>query len=799
MLNDLRHAVRVMRRSPLFALSVTLTIAIAIAANTAIFSVVNAVLLRPLPFESPNRLVQVAERNDKLNLPQFAVSVLNFLSWREQAHAVESMAALGFGTFTLSGTGEPEQLQGNRISPSLMRLLGLKPVAGRDFSDGDDRPNAPAVVLLGEGLWKRRFGGDEHVVGQTIVLNNTPTTIVGIAPASLALFSASDVYVPLTIDPPKEVRLNHVILVFGRLRDGASIDQAQKEMDAVSARVGQTYPEVRDWGVRLVSFFDTFVSSQLKTALLVLLAAVGLVLLIACANIANLLLARAAARQNEMAARTALGASRSRLLRQLLVESVLLSVVGGAVGLAGAAGAVRAINHALPPNTLPIPSVAIDASVLWFAAGLTILTGLLFGIAPGWRLSRVDINDVLKQTGRGESSGVRARLRNSLAGIEIALATVLLVGAGLLIQSLTNLQRAHLGFDADRMLTFQLAPPPAKYPTTTGKAQEFYRTLLESLRSVPGVRAAAVSSGIPFGAGNFNTSPFIPSPPSALQPDASAPIDWRLVSPGYFKTMGIQLLKGREFTDNDTPTAPLAVIVSQAAARTLWGDADPIGRTIHRPTQNSTLFTVVGVVGDVRSTTLNQESASLYFPVPWRTAPVMDVVVRASGTPETLTNVVRARVHELDADLALANVRTMDEWLSASAAQPRLNAVLLGAFAFIALLIAAIGIYGVLAYSVTQRTREIGLRMALGATPSAVLRLIIRQGMTVVIAGIIVGLGAGLALGRALRSLVYGVTAHDPLTFAGVAVVLAAVALAACVIPARRAAGLGPMMALRDR
>jgi putative ABC transport system permease protein len=784
-------------QTPLFTAAVVLTVALAVAANTTMFSVVNAVLLKPLPFHEANRIVQVAEKNDKLNLSSFGSSVLNFLSWREQTKTFEELAAVGFSNFTLTGSGEPEQLSGNRISPALTRVLGIPPVAGRAFTDDEEKPGAAPVAMIGEGLWKRRFGGDRALVGRTIILNDAPTTVVGIAPAALNLISGGDVYTPLTIDPAKEIRLNHQIFTVGRLKPGVSLAEAQAEMDAISTHLGQQYPEIRDWGIRLISLFDTFVSPQLKTGLLVLLWAVVFVLLIACANIANLLLARAAARQNEMAVRTAIGASRSRLLGQLLVESLLLSMTGGVGGFLAASWAVRTINHVLPPATLPIPAVPMDATVLWFALGLTILTGLLFGIAPAWRTARVDLNTVLQHGGRGSATRVSARVRNVLAAAELALATVLLIGAGLLIQSLANLEHVRLGFNPKGLLTFQLAPPTAKYPLSS-KAPQLYRELLDSLEAIPGVRGAAVSSGIPFGAGNYTTHPMITTEQSVLPPNTAVPIDWRIVSPGYFRTMGIPLLRGRDFTDADGPApAPPVTIISQATARKFWGEADPLGRTLRRSADPRVAFTVVGVVGDVRSTALTQESPALYYPMSWRMWPLMDVVVETDNTPEALLPSVRQKVHELDAELALANVRTMEGWLANSAAQPRLNTVLLSAFAFVALLIASIGIYGVLAYSVVQRTGEIGVRMALGASPRGVLQLIVGEGMKVALIGIGSGLLGGLAVGRALSSLVFGVPVRDPATLLGVAVALAGVALAACAVPALRASRVDPIVALR--
>jgi putative ABC transport system permease protein len=785
-----------MRRSPLFSAAVIVTIALAIAANTTIFSVVNAVLLRPLPFADADRLVQVAEKNDRLNLPTFSASVPNFVSWREQARSFEEFAAIGFNNYTLTGSGEPEQLSGNRISPAVMRVLGLAPVIGRAFADDEEKPAAAPVAMIGEGLWRRRFGADRAVVGQTIILNDVPATVVGVAPAALNLLSGGDVYTPLTINLANELRLNHLILVVGRVKRGVSLGQAQADMDGVARRVGAQFPEVRDWGIHLVSLFDTFVSAQLKTELLVLWFAVGLVLLIACANVANLLLARAVARSSEMAVRAAMGAQRTRLLRQLLVESVMLSAVGGTIGLMGAVAAVGILNHALPQNTLPVPTVPVDPTVLWFAAGLTIFTGLAFGLAPAWRVSRLDINDVLKQAGRGASAAAGGRLRKVLAAGELALATVLLIGAALLLQSVANLERVHLGFEPRGLLTFQLSPPTARYPLNGG-ASAMYRDLLDSLRSIPGVTGAAVSSGIPFGVGSYTTHPMLTTGQSVVPHDTLVPIDWRIVSPGYFGAMNIPLLSGRDFTDADNANALPVVVVSQATAKKFWGDLDPLGRTLTRSGDRRVAFTVVGVVGDVRSTALSQESPALYYPVGWRTWPLMDVIVKTSGAPQALLPAVRQKVRERDANFALANVRTLEQWVSASASQPRLSSALLGLFAFFALLTATLGIYGVLAYSVSQRVREIGLRMALGATPGTVIRLIAGEGMRVALTGVVAGIGGGLALGRWLSSLVYGVTIDDPSIFAGVSISLSLIAVVACVVPARRASRVDPMLALR--
>jgi putative ABC transport system permease protein len=796
--SDIRYAFRMMKRTPLFTAAVILTVAIAIAANATIFTVVNALMIRSLPYSQPERILQVAEKNDKLNLPNFAASVLNFVSWREQTQSFEQLAGVGSATFTLTGSGEPEQLSGNRISPVLDQVLGTRPLLGRTFRPDEEKPGGAAVAMIGEGLWKRRFASDANLVGRTILLDAVPTTVVGIEPDSTKLITGGDIYEPLTIDPSKELRLNHVIVVFGRLKPGVTPSRAQAEMDTISVRVGRQYPEVKNWGIHLISLFDTFVTSDLKTGLLVLLVAVVFVLLIACANIANLLLSRATSRQKEMAVRTALGATRIRLIRQLLVESVVLSGVGGTAGLIAAWGAVRALTRSLPAGTLPIPDVGIDANVLWFCFTLTVATGILFGLAPALRIASVKTNETLKEAGRGSTGGIRNWLRDSLAAAEVALAAILLIGAGLLIQSLANLQRVQLGFDPQSMITFQLAPPVPQYPLAD-KGPQFYHMLIEDLQSIPGARGVAVSSGIPFGAGNYARHPMITTEASVLPAGTAVPIDWRSVSNGYFDTMRIPLLRGRTFNDADVRTSQLVMIVSQSTAQKFFGDANPIGKTLRPSAKPEIAYTIVGVVGDVRDQVLNQLTPTLYYAIPQRGSwPLMDVVVRAGGSPEALLPSIRQRIAKLDSSLALANVKTMDEWLSNSAAQPRLNTVLLTTFSVVALVIAAIGIYGVLAYSVNQRTREIGVRMALGATPGRVLNLVVSEGMRMVLVGVVVGLAGGLALAKTISSLVFGVAVHDPATFIMVGVILTAIALVACFIPARRAARVDPMVALRE-
>ena len=795
-LADLRYALRMLRKSPVFTMAAVLTTTLTIGANTAIFSVVNAVLIRPLPFASPDRLMQVAEKNDKLNLASFGASVLNYLSWKEQNHSFQDLAAIGSGTFTLTGRGDPEQINGATISPSLLPILGIKPVMGRGFREGDDVPGAPPIALISEALWRRRFAGEHSALGAQLVLNGINYTVVGVAPAGLPFLTSGDIWTPLIIDPGREIRLNHVIIVFGRLRPGVTPRQAQVDMDLVATGVGAQFPEVKDWGIRLFDFGSTIVPDSLRTALVVLMGAVGFVLLIACANVANLLLARAASRHKEIAVRTALGASRARLLAQLLTESLLLSAAGGAAGLVAAIWSTQIMNRSLPQGLLPVPAVTVDSAVLCFALGVTLVTGLLFGFAPAWNAARADLNSILKQGSRSSIDGHRHIVRNGLVAGELALATILLVGAGLLMQSLLRLQQVHVGFRPEGLLTFQLAAPPARYPSQV-KRWGLYREVLQSLAAIPGVRGAAMSSGIPMGQGSYNRSPFMPTGASILPVGASIPTDWRTVSPGYFRLMGIPLLSGRDFTDQDAPGATDVIVVSRATARKFWGDENPIGKMLHRPTLTSS-FTVVGVVGDVRHNALNQEFPCLYFSAATRLAPLMDIVIRTEGRPEYALSAARTGIHNIDPELPLSNVRTVEEYVHNNAAQPRLNAALLAVFAGVALLIAAIGVYGVLAYSVNQRTREIGLRMALGAQASGVLCSIAGQGMLTAAAGIGAGLAGAYALSRLLATLLFGIQPRDPLTFAAVAAVLSAVAVTACLVPARRASRVDPIVALRE-
>jgi len=792
--HDLRYTVRLLRRAPLFTLSVVLTLALGIGATTTIFSVVDAVILRPLPFAESTRLVWVAERNDRLNLPRFSASAANYLSWKARTHAFDEMGAMGFGSYNLGGDGrDAEQVSGGPITPSVLPVLGLQPILGRAFRPGDDVQGAARVAMISDGLWRRRFARDPAAIGRHITINTLDVEIVGVAPAGLALVSPGDLWVPFNAAADTR-HLNHTVLVIARRRPGVTFEQAQADMDAVSRSLGTELPEIKDWGIRLVTFTDWIIGNQLMTSLWVLFGAVGCVLLIACANVANLLLSRAIGRERELALRTAIGATRGRLVTQLLVESLVLASIGGALGLALTVGGVRLLNVLLPPGLLPVPAVPIDVAVLAFAAAVSMLTGLLFGLAPAWSMTGLDLHAALKQASRS-STGGRRWVRAGLATAELALATMLLVAAGLFGRSLLELQRQPVGFTPDHLLTFQVSPPVSRYALDAG-APVFYRTLIESLRALPGVTGAAVSSGLPFGNGNYTTTPMVAVGPAAVSADTPSPIDWRIVSPDFFQVMNVPLLAGRLFTETDRGEAGNVTIVSQATARRFWGDADPMGRVIRRLADQRE-STVIGVVGDVRNAALGQESPAVYYPAAAHAWPRMDLVVRTTGEPTAMVGAVRQAVRQIDPDIPVSSVRTEAEYVSANAAQPRLNAVLLGLFSAVALVIAAIGVYGILAYSVNQRTREIGLRMALGASRAGVLGLVVREGMTVGLAGIGLGLAGALALGRTIASLVFGVRVYDPATLAAVTVMLAAVALAACAVPAARASRVDPQVALK--
>ena len=793
LLQDLRYALRAFAKTPVFALTAILTLALGIGANTAIFSVVHAVALRPLPFPESDRLVRLWEMNQKLNISYFSTSVPNYFSWKEQAQSFEAIGVFGFASLNITGVGEPERLQAGTLTASVFQVLRLRPMLGRGFLPEEELLRQSGVAIIGEPLWRRRFAADPQIVGRSVELNGVSTKIVGVMPPEFQFPQNAEIWVPMSINLKYENRGDHRISAIARLKPGVTLAQADAEMKSIAAGLEKVFPESNQgWSVRTAKFYDWLVPPETRTALAVLLGAVGLVLLIACSNVANLLLARAVGRSREIAMRITLGAGRSRLVRQLLTESMLLALAGGIAGTLLAVWAVAALKQVLPPSVPRSSEIGIDRIVLAFALALSMLTGLLFGLAPLWHATRRDINDLLKEGGRG-STASRPILRSALVVFEVALGTVLVIGACLLVRSFIHLENVQLGFQPDHLLTAQISLPEGKYKDAAASA--FYEQLQDRLKNTPGITGAAISSGVPFGAGDYTgMSTWVPGevdPPPSQQVQA----DWRMVSPGYLKVLGVPLLRGRQFGKEDANGRP-TVIISGSAARRLFGEQNPVGREIQL--SNKVRFVVVGVVGDIRQNELAMEPLpAMYFPSPPSLWATFTVVIRTTGDPLNAASLLREKVKELDPNQPLFNVRSMDEWLQRSAAEPRAYTLLLSIFAGVALALACIGVYGVLSYSVAQRTSEIGVRMALGARGWHVLRLVLGQGMLLVGAGLALGLGSALGLIRLIQSMLYGVSSHDPETFLGVTAALFVIALAACLLPGLRAMRVDPVIALR--
>lgn len=807
-LQDLRYGMRMLLKAPSFSIVATIALALGIGANTAIFSVVNAVLLRPLPFANSEQLMMVWETDATRGYTRGSASYPNFVDWREQNHVFEKMASYHTNDFIMTGRGESTRLQGAVVNGDLFPLLGVAPVIGRGFLPDEDKPGESGrVVLLSQELFQKRFNSDPSVVNQSMVLDGKNYTIVGVMPQAFQFpIQNEPVELWTTValdregkDPITEERGAHYMNVIARLKPGVSREQAQAEMTSISARLEQQYPD-KDLhkSSRVESALEALVS-DIRPALLILLGAVGCVLLIACANVANLLLARAMSRHKEMAIRSALGASRTRVVRQLLTESVLLSLAGGALGLVLAvwwSDVLVALGKENIPRAL---QVGLDWRVLGFTLLVSVLTGVIFGLVPALHSSKTELTESLKEGGRGSGEGARRnRIRGVLVVSELAIAVVLLVGAGLLIQSLWRLRQVSPGFDSQNLLTFVVGIPEVKYPTE--KQAQFYHDLVARIESLPGVRSASAVIPLPLSGDLFRISFETEGRPVAKGDQPSA--DFFAIGDDYFKTLGVSMLKGRDFNERDNKQAPGVIIVNQAFARKFFPNEDPIGKRIKpgisTDTDEPAMREIVGVVSDVRNRNLSSELRTGYF-VPAAQIPFnqMTMVVRTTNDPHSLITAVQNEVHSMDKELPVFSVKTMDEYIAATVAAPRFNTTLLVIFAAVALVLTIVGLYGVMSYSVAQRTNEIGLRMALGAQTRDVLRLIVSQGLKLVFVGLAIGLLGAFALTRVIESLLFGVTTKDPITFASVAVLLAFVALLACYIPARRAARVDPMEALR--
>jgi putative ABC transport system permease protein len=802
---DARYAVRMLRKNPAFALVAVVALALGIGANTSIFSVVNTVLLRPLPYKEADRLVVVWEDRTKQGYPRDTPAAGNFTAWREQNRVFEGMAAVANVSINLTGAGEPERLEGRRVSAELFPLLGVEPQLGRAFTPEEDQPGSNTVVLLSHGLWQRRFGGDPSIVGRQLTLGGYAFTVVGVMPAHFQFPAREDeLWIPIAFTPQEAAnRSRHFLQVVARLKDGVTLEQAQAEMSAIAARMEQQYPDTNTHlGATVVPLHEQLVG-DIRPALLVLLGAVGFVLLVACANVANLLLARAAARQKEIALRVALGASRLRLVRQFLTESVMLSLVGGGVGLLLSLWGVTVLKAFIPESIAQAREIAVDARVLGFTLLVSLLTGFVFGLAPAAQASRFNLNETLKEGGRDSSTGRRGnRLRSLLVVAEVAISLVLLVGAGLLINSFLRLRGVDPGFRADNLLTMAVQLPQSKYPDGARRSA-FYDEVLRRVESLPGVQSATVTNWIPLVRQGDSMGVSVEGTPDPAPGQGNRPaIVVRVVSPRYFETLGIQLLQGRPFdARTDRADTPNVVVISEAAARKFWPNQSPLGKrlTVGSPSNPEDWMEVVGVARDVRQFGLDAEPKPQMY-LSYAQADFFaprHLVVRTEGEPLNLAGTVRQTVWGIDRDQPVAQVRPMEDVLSDSIARQRFSMLLLGIFAGVALILAAVGIYGVMSYTVAQRTHEIGIRLALGAQKRDVLRLAVGQGLRLVLVGVAIGLVAAVALTRLMSSLLFGVSATDPLTLAAISALLVAVAALASYVPARRATKVDPMIALR--
>ena len=787
---DLRYATRVLRKNPGYSVVAILTLALGIGATTAIFSVVNGVMLRPLPFPNSDRLIRIYESDLQRGRPEFSVSQPNFLDFRARNQTFERLVATGGATLLMTTPNGVEPLVARRVTADFLPALGIAPAIGRNFLPDEDQPGGNTrVAVVTHGFWQRRLGGDFRIAERNLSLNGASYSVIGVLPQSFAWTVPNlDLIVPLAADA-RQGRGDHQLTAFGLLKPGVTLQQADADLHAIAAQLAAEYPESNGgWSVLLRSFYDWLVPIPVRQMLIVMLGAVAFVLLIAAGNVANLMLARAAARQKEMSIRAALGASRWRVVSQLLVESLMLALIGGGCGCAVAIAATRALQ-ALAPGVVPrLEEVTVDARMLIFALALSIATGVLFGLAPALQASRPNTNDSLKDAGRAGTGGAsRQRLRDALVVAEVALSVALLIGAGLLMRSMWTLQRVNPGFDPSRLLTMQTSVIGPQ------NAQGFYRDALARVGSLPGVAAVATASTVPMGGGNTSIQIVVEGRP--IDADGAVPsADWRVVSPGYFRTLGVSL-RGRDFDDRD---AGAVAIISEEMARRYWPGEDPMGRQFFWFSTNGPRLTIVGVAADVRNLSLETPPAPvIYRPAAALRTASMFFVVRTATDPSSLIAAVRNVVRSVNPNVPVSNVRTADEILAASLGSRRFTMVLLETFAAVALILACVGLFGVMSYLVSQRTHDIGVRLALGALPSDVFRLVVGRGMTLAGTGATVGLGMAFWLSRSLSALLFQVRPTDALTFASVVIVLLGVALVACYVPARRATRVDPVIALR--
>ena len=806
---DMRYAYRMLIKNPGFTAVAVLALALGIGANTAIFSVVNAVLLRPLPYEEPDRLVSVA-RGYEGGGRSDSVSITKFVFWRDNNQVFDGLGAYDFlgAGHNLTGGDQPERIPSIRVSVELFSVLGVEPQAGRNFIADEGVPGAAPVVIISDGLWKRRFGGDPSLIGDTIQLSGTPHIVVGVMPSDFGFTPASDVWTPMRPVANAEDQANVVALI-GRLKPGMTIEGANSGLEALAVSFREQYPELMNdqESISALGYHENLVEN-IRPALMVLLGAVGFVLLIACANVANLLLARAATRRQEIAVRTALGAPRVRLIRQLLTESALLAIVGAAIGLTVSYWGLQLLLSMSPANLPELMSIEIDARVMLFTLAIALGTGLLFGVVPALQISRQNLRDTLHESGTRTTAGAGGRrIRGALVVAEVALSLVLLVGAALLLRSFSELRDVEPGFDASNVLTMQMSMTGGRYDTSRG-LDTLFRTALDRIRMLPGVEAAATVTNLPNEPG-----PDLPFEVEGRQMEEGEFLNaqWRSTTPDYFDVMGIPLVRGRVFNDGETPASMPVILINETLAARDFPDQDPIGQmiTIGRvmgPGFEDPPRQIVGIVGDTREVGLDQPApATLFVPYPQVNDQLITLantllpvvwVVRTREEPLSMTEAVRGAILAVDSNQPVSNVRSMEQVLGSWMAREQFNTMLLSIFAAVALFLASIGIYGTMSYAVSQRTHEIGLRMALGAGGGQMLGMVVRQGMILAAAGVAIGLAVSFGLTRYLAGLLFGIGATDAATFATVATMLALIAFLACYIPARRATRVDPMIAL---
>jgi putative ABC transport system permease protein len=801
-IKDIRFALRGLLKHPGFAAIAVITLALGIGGSTSIFTVVNAALLRGLPYKSPDRLYHLWEQTPKQEFPKREFSYPDYQDY-QQNNVFEGLAAYTGGGAILSGQGDPESLNAPRVNAAFFSVLGVDPLLGRTFQNGEDNQNGPKVTVLTYGLWQRRFGADRNIIGRGLTINGESYTVIGVLPASFQFaLRPADLFLPYQPTQNQLTRrFMHGTNLIGRLKSGKTPEEAQSELNLIAGRIEQQFNDSHA-GVkaRLVPLQEEVVGN-VRPILLVLLGAVGFVLLIACANVASLLLTRSLSRQKEVAIRSALGASRWRIIRQLLTESILLSLAGGLAGLLIAYWGVPALIAVLPQsqlNAMPfLTSLHIDTGILAFSVALSLLTGLIFGLAPALQSSRLDLNEALKEGGRQTSAGAGHRLRSAMVVTEIALAVVLLVGAGLMMKSLLRLLQTNIGFQTENLLTMTVILPPAKY-TETSQQINFNDQLRQRVQSLPGVVGAGTVNILPVNSGN-TTRFYIDGDPIPA-PGKETESNIRTVSDDYFKTLGVPLLAGRMFDERDGPNTPGVVIIGKTIADRMFAGRDPVGMRIRYSSFQGNPDLIVGVVGDVKITGVDEAIRPvLYYPFRQSSSIFANLVARTNSDPNTLAAAIRSEIRNVEPDAAILNVRTMDEMIAQTPASfmRRFPALVISIFAGVALLLASIGIYGVVSYSVSQQTHYIGVRMALGASPSDILKMVLKQGLLLALLGVGIGVGAALLLMRLLSTLLYQVSATDVSTFTIVTGTLFVVALLACFLPARRATKVDPLVALR--